>query len=105
MFSKDVRKHQKTRECRIGREWRKCKQLQDKQAEAEKVEFFLYGKKLERVHKFKYLGRVLREDYDDTECIDHWIRSARKQWAAISKILKREGANAKTIGKFYLAVV
>ena len=33
------------------------------------------------------------------------IRKARGKWNAIGKILKREGASAKTMAKFYLTVV
>lgn len=105
MFLKDVEKHQKTKECTIGRERRECEHLQDKQAMADGVVFNVYRKELERVHEFKYLGRILQEDDDDTACIKNNIKKARKQWNAIAKILKREGANAPTIDKFYLTVV
>ena len=105
MFSKDVEKHQKTKECEIGRRRRKYEYLQDRQAMADGVEFFVYGKKLERVYEFKYLGRIIQENDDNTACIDNNIKKARRQWNSISKILKREGANAPTMAKFYLAVV
>ena len=63
------------------------------------------GKNLERVEEFKYLGRILRQDDDDTKCINNQIKKARQKWNAIAKILKREGSNAKTMAKFYMAIV
>ena len=33
------------------------------------------------------------------------IRKARRKWNAIGKILKREGANAKMMARFYMTVV
>ena len=37
--------------------------------------------------------------------INNQIKKARQKWNAIAKILKRDGANAKTIAKFYMAIV
>ena len=51
------------------------------------------------------MGRVLRENDDDFECIEGQLRKARARWNGIAKILKREGANAKTMAKFYLTIV
>ena len=33
------------------------------------------------------------------------MKRARQKWNSIARILKREGANAKTMAKFYLAIV
>lgn len=65
----------------------------------------MYGTKLEQVGEFKYLGRILTDNDDDTKAIDNQLKKARQQWDAISRILKREGANAMTMAKFYMAVV
>ena len=75
------------------------------QTAAEKTEFFVSGKKIERVHRFKYLGRWLDDRDDDTYAIMENIRKARSQWNCLARILKREGANAVCMGRFYLAVV
>ena len=72
---------------------------------AEKAEFFVNGKKIERVHRFKYLGRWLDDRDDDTYAIVDNIRKARNQWNCLARILKREGANAVCMGRFYLVVV
>ena len=105
MFAMDMGRHQKTSTCKKGRGRRGNEMLQDKQAEAEKVTFRVYGEELERVREFRYLGRILTEDDDDTINIVEQLRRARQKWNSIAKILKREGANAKTMAKFYMAVV
>ena len=47
----------------------------------------------------------MTEDDDDSKNILEQLKRARLKWNSISKILKREGANAKTMAKFYMAVV
>lgn len=105
MFAMNMGKHQTTSTCKKGRGRRSNEILQDRQADGEKVTFMVYGKKLERVSEFRYLGRTLVDNDDDTKCIEEQIRRARQKWNSIAKILKREGANAMTMAKFYLAVV
>ena len=105
MFAKNIQQHQKTKTCAKAQERRKNEALQNKQARAEEVSFKVYGEELERVEEFKYLGRILKQNDDNTECIKMQIKRARKQWNALAKILKQEGANAKTMAKFYMAVV
>ena len=51
------------------------------------------------------MGRILKENDNDTECINQQLGRARQKWNALAKILKQEGANAKTMAKFYMAVV
>ena len=69
------------------------------------MEFKVYGEKLERVESFKYLGRILTQNDDDTMCIEANLRNARSKWNNISKILKRAGACAKTMAQFYSMIV
>ena len=75
------------------------------QYNANNVKFYINGKELERVTNFNYLGRIFSENDSDLLCIQSQINKARARWNGIAKILKREGANAKTMGRFYLAVV
>ena len=105
MFSKDIEKHQKSKTCENLRKRRVNETNQDRQAKANEIKFFVYEQELEKVEEFKYLGRTLSHMDDDTKCIEQNIKKTRQQWNAIAKILKREGANSTTMGKFYLAVV
>ena len=40
------------------------------------VKFYVYGKELERVKEFWYLGRILREDDDDMKSVESQIQRA-----------------------------
>ena len=105
MHSKTIRRHQKTITCRRLRKRRENKGLQDLQANGGKVAFRIYGKEIERVREFTYLGRILTENDDDTKAIESQILKARTTWGSIVNILKQEGANPKTMAVFYRTVV
>ena len=57
------------------------------------------------MEKFKYLGRIMREDDDDTSTIIEQIKKARQSWNDIARILKPECVNAISMAKPYLAIV
>ena len=76
-----------------------------KQWKAERVEFTINGEKIERVKEFRYLGRILIEDDDDSRCIEDQLKRARSRWWRMAKLLKREGANTFQMGRFYMAVI
>ena len=103
--SGDISKHQNSFTCKRGASRRQNEIKQDRQYDAENVKFYIGDKELERVRYFKYLGRILTEDDDDTRCIEDNLKRARKQWNCIARILKQEGANAQCMAKFYLTVV
>ena len=65
----NISSHQKTKTCSIGRKRRNQEMLQNKQAKGGEAKFFINGKKLERMEEFWYLGRILRQDDDDTPII------------------------------------
>ena len=105
MRAKDMNKHQQSDTCAKARVRRTNEERQDSQAEAETKEIKINGVRIERVKHFKYLGRILSEDDCDSKCIDDQLKKTRKRWTCIAKILKREGANAACMGKFYLTIV
>jgi len=98
-------KHQRTRLCREG--WERKKQHEA--AEAARVAlartFTAYGEDLERVEVFKYLGRLLAYDDNDSQAMRANLRKARKSWARVSRVLRAENASPKVCGVFYKAVV
>ena len=55
-FTNNIDRHQRTEACRKGRTRRINEVKQDEQEKISKVEFYVNGKKIERVHEFKYLG-------------------------------------------------
>ena len=104
-ISGNMDQHQNSFTCKRGRMRRQNEIKQDQQFVASNVKFYIDGEEIERVRYFKYLGRILSDDDDDTRCIENNLNKAREQWNKIAKILKREGANAKCMAKFYITVV
>ena len=101
----NMQRHVRTNTCQRLRVRRENEKKLEAQAKADQVRFLVNGVELERVNKFKYLGRILRDDDRDTDCIEENLSKARKRWGSIAKILKREGANAECMGRFYLTIV
>ena len=57
------------------------------------------------VYSLKYLGRVITAADDDWASFISNLRNFQKQWVQMSRILGREGSNARVSGLFYKAVV
>ena len=74
-------KHQRTRHCREG--WERKKQHEA--AEAARVAltrtFMAYGEDLERVEVFKYLGRLLAYNDNDSQAMRSNLKKVRKSRA------------------------
>jgi hypothetical protein len=97
--------HQRTQLCHEG--WERKKQYEA--AEAAKVAlnrtFTAYEEDLERVEVFKYLGRLLTYDNNDSQATQSNLKKARKSWARVSRVLRAENASSEVSGVFYKATV
>ena len=58
-------------------------------------DFEAYGKPLETVTAFKYLGRVMTAGDDDWPALAGNLVKARKSWGRLAGILSREGADKR----------
>jgi hypothetical protein len=67
--------------------------------------FYVGEDAIKRVTKFRYLGRILSQDDNDLSACVRNIQRAKAKWAAVSKVLKREGASKKSFARFYLVIV
>ena len=105
MFVKSPTSHPNTKTFTQVQAQRKHEKLQVAQQEADAVYFTVNGIKIGRVQEYKYLGQMLTENDINTKCIKSQICQAQARWICVAKILKREGANARTMARFYLAVV
>ena len=69
------------------------------------VEISIYGKPVEEVREFRYLGRCLTSDGDDGKEIKRRIRGARGTMAALLRpLLRRNAASPKTKLAVFVAV-
>jgi hypothetical protein len=54
---------------------------------------------------FRYLGRLLSQDDDDIQAVRGQFCKARRTWARIGQVLRRENAPPRVSPKFYKAIV
>ena len=73
--------------------------------ESAERDFQDYGRTLETVTSFKYMGRVLTEVDDDWPVVVENLNKSRKSWALLTRILVWEGANPRVSGTFFRALV
>ena len=66
--------------------------------------FHTYGKPMEAVSEFRYLGRLLTATDEDWLAVAGNIRKARVSWGRLARVLGREGADPKVSRSFYTAV-
>ena len=76
-----------------------------RQESAKDVEFNVGGQVLKKSRQFRYLGRILDDEDDDNHAAFRQLKRAREKWGRIAGILNAEGANPKTMGYFYKAIV
>jgi hypothetical protein len=68
-------------------------------------QFTVHGDALEKVEVFKYLGRMMVQDDNDIQAVQHQLREARGTWARVGKVLRSKNATPRVAAKFYKAVV
>jgi hypothetical protein len=69
------------------------------------MRFYAYGEELERVEVFKYLGRLLSYDDNNTQAMKANLAKTRGCWARVSQVLRAENALPKVCGVFYKATI
>ena len=97
-------RHLETNQCRRGAE-RKLRRLAAPEGEAATERaFHAYGKRMQSVTEFRYLGRVMTSTDEDWPEVARNLRKARVTWGRLARILGREGADPKVSHHFYIAV-
>ena len=79
--------------------------LDKKARSGAKAVIIAYGVLLEPINSLKYLGRVLFSEDDEWASVVRNIWISRQKWAQLTRVLSREGADERTSGHIYLAVV
>jgi hypothetical protein len=69
------------------------------------MQFTAYGKELEQVLVFKYLGRLFACNDNNTQAMRGNLAKVRKCWAWISRVLRAENAKPRVCRVFYKATV
>ena len=63
--------------------------------------FEVYGKQLQTVPSFKYLGRILTAGDDNCPAVAGNLGKAQKRWGRLKRILSREGADKRVSGELF----
>ena len=97
--------HQSTAECHRFAERKAAFDRALVQMDAEEVTFQVGGTPIERVKRFKYLGRILDERDDDGPAVLRQLERARAKWGRFAALLRKEGVEPRVMGYFYKAIV
>ena len=60
---------------------------------------------LYKVIAFKYLGKILSYDNSEHPTVYSKLHRVQRKWGRLSRMLVHEGADTRTSGKFYVALV
>jgi hypothetical protein len=102
----NMAKHQELEFCRLGNTRRQTGPWSLRPCSSSHVLSTVYVGEgaIERVTKFRYLGRILSQDDSDlSACVRNIQR--KLQWAAVSKVLKREGVSKESFARLYKVIV
>jgi hypothetical protein len=97
--------HRLSKECQVGVERWRQQEAAVTAALALRQQFTIHGNALERVEAYKYLGRMMSQDDDDTQAVCAQLRKARATWAWVGKVLRGENTPPTVAAIFYLAIV
>ena len=97
--------HRLTAQCTRGAERRGRKLAAEEEIEITTRAFSAYGRPLEMVTSFKYLGRVISETDDNWPALVRNLARVNTVWRRMSHILSREGATPWVSGFFFKAVM
>ena len=98
-------RHHATAMCKKRAERKRRRMAEAELRDSTERAFGAYGKPLESVATFKYLGRVVTAGDDNCPEVAVNLVKARKSWGRLSRILSREGADKRVSGNFFKAVV
>jgi len=97
--------HFRTAACQEGADRARQRRAREDARRAREVVITIKGVPLKSVSVFRYLGRPLSSVDEDWPAIYWNLSKARKRWAMVSRVLAREGADARISAMFYKAVV
>ena len=97
--------HVQTKECQVGVECWKQREMAISSALALRQQFTVHGDVLEQVEVFKYLGWMMAQDDDDIQAVCSQLWKARASWARVGQVLHSENVMPFVAAQFYQAIV
>ena len=96
--------HKNTAICRSWADRKRWRLAEAEVRESEEMAFEVYGKQLQSVPSFQYLGRTMTAGDNDWPTVAGNLGKARKRWGRLQRILSREGATKRVSGVIFKAV-
>ena len=97
--------HRRTAQCNRGAERRRRRLAAEEGREVTARAFSPYGRPLEMVTSFKYLGQVILETENEWPAAVRNLAREKTVWRRMLRILGREGATPRASGLFFKAVI
>ena len=69
------------------------------------AEITVCGTPLAPITSFRYLGRVLSAADNNWSAVVSNLQKARRKWAQLMRVLRRDGEDARNSGQIYLEMV
>lgn len=103
--TKKMNWHKKSKMCLIGQDRVEKWEHLEQKAQALIKQFTVDSEKIKMVNLFKYLGRMMMLIDDNITVVQANIKKAQAKWARVSRILSCKGADPRTMGYFYKAII
>ena len=97
--------HKRTSQCKKGVERKQRRLEEEEELTATTGAFSAYGRTLEMVPSFKYLGGLLLVSYNDWLAVIRNLIKSRVVWWRMIRILIREGLRPQVSGFFFKSVI
>ena len=91
-------------QCKKGAEQKQGSLAADEEMTITSREFSDYGRSLEMVKSFRYLGRVMLATDDHWKTVVWNLTKARAMWRRMTRILSREEERPRVSGFFFKSV-
>ena len=98
-------RHHATAMCMKGAEQKRRRMEETELRESMERAFKAYGKPIETVSKFKYMGRIMTAGDDDWPAVAGNLVKEQKSWGRLARILNRRGVDKRVPGTFFKAMV
>ena len=94
-------RHLGTAQCKKGAERKRRRLAQMETREKSERAFHAYGKPMEAVLEFRYLGRLLTAKDNDWPEVAGNIRKARVSWGRLARVMGREGGGPESVMEIF----
>lgn len=101
----ECRRHQRSKSCALKQERHNQRQIYKLNVANTSKSYKLFGQVIERVHSFKYLGRMLHESNSDEHAVLLNLSRAKRRWGMIRNVLTKSRTEQNSMAYYYISIV